>query len=196
MSAKKNVHVPLRYHKIKTKKLGEKEENSKRKGLELKKLRKRIVVCRNYIVDFFHVFLPLLLFWTWTSDPCFYVCFHRLSNCILHFWTPIQAQRKRSERFKIISVYFNKAICSDRRYLWQIATAAFNHTLLAWDSDARIGIISSSATESKRIIRPGFFFKFKTIKTVKFPEPKVYTIKRRPLLTGKYSDKLRQRHLT
>ena len=36
ISAKKNVHVPLRYHKIKTKKLGEKE-NSKRKGLKLKK---------------------------------------------------------------------------------------------------------------------------------------------------------------
>ena len=37
MSAKKNVHVPLRYHKIKTKKLGKKEENIKRKGLKLKK---------------------------------------------------------------------------------------------------------------------------------------------------------------
>ena len=37
MSAKKNVHVPLRYHKIKTKKLGIKEENGKRKGLKLKK---------------------------------------------------------------------------------------------------------------------------------------------------------------
>ena len=33
MSAKRNVHVPLRYHKIKTKKLGKKEENSKKKGL-------------------------------------------------------------------------------------------------------------------------------------------------------------------
>ena len=31
MPAKKNVHVPLRYHKIKTKKLGKKEENNKRK---------------------------------------------------------------------------------------------------------------------------------------------------------------------
>ena len=50
MSAKKNVHVPLRYHKIKTKKLRKKEENSKTKGL---KLRKRIVVCRNYTVKFF-----------------------------------------------------------------------------------------------------------------------------------------------
>ena len=49
---------------------------------------------------------------------------------ILHFWTTIQAQRNRSERFKIISVYINKAISSDRRYLWQIATAAFNHTHL------------------------------------------------------------------
>ena len=37
MSAKKNVHVPLRYDKIKTKKVGGKEENSKRKGLKLKK---------------------------------------------------------------------------------------------------------------------------------------------------------------
>ena len=37
MSAKKNVHVPLIYHKIKTKKLGKKEENSERKGLKLKK---------------------------------------------------------------------------------------------------------------------------------------------------------------
>ena len=37
MSAKRDVHVPLRYHKIKTKKLGKKEENSKRKGLKLKK---------------------------------------------------------------------------------------------------------------------------------------------------------------
>ena len=33
----KSVHVPLRYHKIKTKKLGKKEENIKRKGLKLKK---------------------------------------------------------------------------------------------------------------------------------------------------------------
>ena len=37
MSAKKNVHVPLRYDKIKTKKVEKKEENSKRKGLKLKK---------------------------------------------------------------------------------------------------------------------------------------------------------------
>ena len=37
MSAKKNVQVPLRYDKIKTKKVGKKEENSKRKGLKLKK---------------------------------------------------------------------------------------------------------------------------------------------------------------
>ena len=37
MSAKKNVHVPLRYDKIKTKMVGKKEENSKRKGLKLKK---------------------------------------------------------------------------------------------------------------------------------------------------------------
>ena len=37
MSAKKNVHVLLRYNKIKTKKVGKKEENSKRKGLKLKK---------------------------------------------------------------------------------------------------------------------------------------------------------------
>ena len=34
---KKNVHIPLRYHKIKTTKLGKKEENSKRKGSKLKK---------------------------------------------------------------------------------------------------------------------------------------------------------------
>ena len=32
MSAKKNVHVPLRYDKIKTKKVGKKEDISKRKG--------------------------------------------------------------------------------------------------------------------------------------------------------------------
>ena len=37
MSAKKNVHVPLRFDKIKTKKVGKKEENSKKKGLKLKK---------------------------------------------------------------------------------------------------------------------------------------------------------------
>ena len=32
MSAKKNVHVPLRYHKIKTKKLGKKKKIVKGKG--------------------------------------------------------------------------------------------------------------------------------------------------------------------
>ena len=37
MSAKKNVHVPLRYDKIKTKKVEQKEENSKMEGLKLKK---------------------------------------------------------------------------------------------------------------------------------------------------------------
>ena len=37
MSAKKNVHVPLRYDKIKTKKVGIKEEKSKRKEIKLKK---------------------------------------------------------------------------------------------------------------------------------------------------------------
>ena len=37
MSAKKNVYVPLRYDKIKTKKIGKKEEKSKRKGIKLKK---------------------------------------------------------------------------------------------------------------------------------------------------------------
>ena len=36
-SAKKNVHVPLRYDKIKTKKVGKKEDISKRKGIKLKK---------------------------------------------------------------------------------------------------------------------------------------------------------------
>ena len=46
MSARKNVRVPLRYDKIKTKKVGKKEEKSKRKGIKLKKLRKRIDVCR------------------------------------------------------------------------------------------------------------------------------------------------------
>ena len=34
MSAKKNVHVPLRYDKIKAKKVGKKEENSKKKGIK------------------------------------------------------------------------------------------------------------------------------------------------------------------
>ena len=61
----------------------------------------------------------------------------------------IQAQRNRSERFKIISLYINKAISSDRQYLRQIATVAFN--LRTWDSDTRIGIVSST-TESKRIV--------------------------------------------
>ena len=37
MSAKNNVHVPLRYDKIKTKKAGKKEDISKRKGIKLKK---------------------------------------------------------------------------------------------------------------------------------------------------------------
>ena len=31
------MHVPLRYNKIKTKKLGEKEEESKKKGIKQKK---------------------------------------------------------------------------------------------------------------------------------------------------------------
>ena len=44
--------------------------------------------------------------------------------------------------------YYDKAISFDRRYLRQI-TAAFN--LRTWDSDTRIGIISS-ATESKIIV--------------------------------------------
>ena len=35
MSAKKNVHVPLRYDKIKTKKVGKKEDISKRKEIKL-----------------------------------------------------------------------------------------------------------------------------------------------------------------
>ena len=61
----------------------------------------------------------------------------------------IQAQRNRSEHFKIISVYTNKAISSDRRYLRQIATVAFN--LRTWVSDTQIGIILS-ATESIRIV--------------------------------------------
>ena len=37
MSAKNNLHVPFTYDKIKTKKVGTKEENSKRKELKLKK---------------------------------------------------------------------------------------------------------------------------------------------------------------
>ena len=40
MSARKNVRVPLRYDKIKTKKVGKKEEKSKWKGLKLKKIKK------------------------------------------------------------------------------------------------------------------------------------------------------------
>ena len=89
-----------------------------------------------------------------------------------------------------VYTFNNKAISSDRRYLWQIATAEFNHTHLAWDSDTRIGIISSSATDSKRIQarqnrsvwsghgRTNFwtwshFFKIQN-KTVNFLEPKLY----------------------
>ena len=34
---KKNVHVPLRCDKIKVKKVGKKEEKSKKKGIKLKK---------------------------------------------------------------------------------------------------------------------------------------------------------------
>ena len=45
MSAKR-MRVPLRYNKIKTKKQGEKEEKSKRKGIKRKKERNRIAVCR------------------------------------------------------------------------------------------------------------------------------------------------------
>ena len=37
MSGKKNVHVPLRYDKIKTKRVGKKEDISKIKGIKLKK---------------------------------------------------------------------------------------------------------------------------------------------------------------
>ena len=37
MAAKRNVHVPLRYDKIKTKTVGKKEDKSKRKGIKLKK---------------------------------------------------------------------------------------------------------------------------------------------------------------
>ena len=59
----------------------------------------------------------------------------------------MQAQRNRSERFKIISVCINKVISSDRRYLRQIA--AFN--LRTWGRDTRIRIISS-VIESKRIV--------------------------------------------
>ena len=41
--------------------------------------------------------------------------FHRLSHCILRFWTTIQVRRHQSERFEIVSVYINKAITSDRK---------------------------------------------------------------------------------
>ena len=37
MWSKNNVHVPLRYDKIKTKKVGKKEDISKGKGIKLKK---------------------------------------------------------------------------------------------------------------------------------------------------------------
>ena len=39
-SAKKNVHVPLRYDKIKTKKVGKKEKKSKRKEVKFKEVKK------------------------------------------------------------------------------------------------------------------------------------------------------------
>ena len=40
MLAKENVHVPLRYDKSKTKKLGGKKENSKRKRVKVKEIKK------------------------------------------------------------------------------------------------------------------------------------------------------------
>ena len=74
-----------------------------------------------------------------TSKKKIYTCFYRLSYCILRFWTTIQAQQNRSEHFKIIGVYVSiKAISSDRRYLRQIATTAFN--LGTWDNDTWIGV--------------------------------------------------------
>ena len=49
-----------------------------------------------------------------------------------------------------VRVYTNKVISSERLYLRQIATAAFN--LRTWDSDTQIRIINiSSATESKKL---------------------------------------------
>ena len=53
MLAKTNVHILLRYHKIETKKLGKKEENSKRKlRIKIKEIKKEDSVCWNYTVDF------------------------------------------------------------------------------------------------------------------------------------------------
>ena len=49
----------------------------------------------------------------------------------LHFGTTIQAQRNRSESFKIMSVYIHiKTTSSDRQYLRQIATATLELGLL------------------------------------------------------------------
>ena len=78
-----------------------------------------------------------------------FILFSSFIVLYLTFLNDYSAQRNRSECFKVISVYINKAISSDRRYLRQIATAAFN--LRTWDSDTRIGIISS-ATEKKIIV--------------------------------------------
>ena len=41
MPAKKNVHVALRYDKIKMKKVGKKEDISKRRGIKLKNFKER-----------------------------------------------------------------------------------------------------------------------------------------------------------
>ena len=91
MSAKKNVHVPLRYDKIKTKKVGKKEK-SKRKGIKLKKERKKerkkedsrlseIEIIQYIFFTFIYHYKIVVL----ESDPSFYICFHRLSYCIAHF---------------------------------------------------------------------------------------------------------------
>ena len=41
-------------------------------------------------------------------DSCFYICFHRLSYCILRFWITIQAQWNQYERFKIIRTVYTR----------------------------------------------------------------------------------------
>ena len=78
-----------------------------------------------------------------------FILFSSFIILYLTFLNDYSPQRNRSECLKVISVYINKAISSDRRDLRQIATAAFN--LRTWDSDTRIGIISS-ATENKRTV--------------------------------------------
>ena len=116
MLAKENVHVPLRYDKSKTKKLGGKEENSKRKRVKVKEIKKED---SRLSVLYSRYFSRLFTFVVVLNINILAFIFVFIVDRIVSYISErlFKHSGNGPNVFIIVYTLITKAISSDRRYL-------------------------------------------------------------------------------